>query len=690
MRRAWPVVLTLLAASLLTGAQPAAAAPPPAHQQAERGPVVVVGVPDLRWQDVAPGTTPTLWRLAGRSSLATMTDRSGESDTRRAAGWVSLNTGTRARADVPPATVPDPTDPAQLQALRAANAGAAYRAQIGALGDALRRAGLVVDAVGGRGAALGAMAGDGTAGARSPSVAAALADAGADVVVVELPQLYAAGRQDPRTVRTALRAVDAAVGRLLPALPANASLLLAGVSEGMTGPAHLHVAMASGPSFGTGALTSASTGRNGVVQLIDMAPTVLSLAGVPAPSSMPGAPWQATPDSGISTAREIAGFVELDERSVLVRAATPTYSTVVAVTALLFVLITLIAWRRGRIRLLRPLGAVVAAVPLAGYLMQLVPWWRIGSWPQLPLTFGIATAVGLGAAATPWARRSHWGTPAVLGAVTIVVFTADAATGSPLSLDAPFADNPLIAGRFHGIGNVAFALLGAATLVLSAAAAAGRASRPATLTVCGLGAFAVVVDGLPALGDDFGGVLALVPAVGVLAIVVGRIRVSGWYVLAVGGITVLSAGAFALYDFSRPPAQRTHIGRFLAQLGDGAAGTVVTRKIHSVLGSFSGGWPRWLVLGWIVLALAAWSWQRRGRLRPPADVDLRTTRGLLLALVALAVLGGAVNDSGLSITAFVFYFAAPLLVPLLEPTGASPPMPSPDPRGVGQVVGGGA
>jgi hypothetical protein len=335
--------------------------------------------------------------------------------------------------------------------------------------------------------------------------------------------------------------------------------------------------------------------------------------------------------------------------------------------------------------MLRPLGAVVAAVPLAGYLIQLVPWWRAGSWPQLPLTAAVATVLGLAAAFTPWARRNRWGAAALLGATTMAVLALDAATGSPLSLDAPFADNPIIAGRFHGLGNVAFALLGAATLVLSAAVAAERTPRRAAVAVCALGAVAVAVDGLPSLGDDFGGVLALLPAVAVLAIVVARIRVAIWHVVAVVSITVLITAAFALYDFSRPPERRTHLGRFVAQVDSGAATTVVNRKLNTSLGTFSAGWPRWIVLGWVVLALAAWLAHRQGRLRVPAGVDTRAAGGLLAALATLAVVGAAVNDSGLEITAFTFYFAAPLLAPLLEPGGASPPRSAPEPHTVGRV-----
>ena len=677
----WAVILACLTLAMI--ASPASAAPRddqatgPAH-----GPVVLVGVPDLRWQDVDPVVTPTLWRLAGRSSIAALTDRSGERFASRAAGWVTVNTGSRAVAGVDPRTVPDTAVPEQLDALRAANRSARYEAQVGALGDALHGAGLAVAAVGGPGAALGGMAGDGTVDVRAPSVAAALGRA--DVVIVELPQLYDVGREDAGRVRDARAAIDDAVRTVVLELPENASLLVAGVSDVAGGPESLHVAMATGPSFGAGQLTSASTGRAGVVQLIDVAPTVLGLTGVPVPSAMLGVHWRADPGPDVSTAHRVSAFVELDRRSVTALDAVRWYYPAVVGTALLYVAAVVIGWTRRRARFLRPLGAVVAAVPVASYLVQLVPWWRVGAWTLAPLTVGLAAALGLAATFGPWGQRNRWHTAAVVAAVTAVVIVADAATGSPLSLDGPFADNPIIAGRFHGIGNVAFALLGAGTLIVSAAVAAGRDARRAAPAVFGLGAVAVAVDGLPALGDDLGGVLALLPAVAVLGLVVAKVRLSGRHVLVVTAATVLTTAGFALYDYSRPPLLRTHLGRFIGQIADGSAGSVVSRKLDSSLATFTNGWPRWIVVGWVLLALAAYVGHRRERLRVVASVDRRTAGGLLAALVVLGVLGAALNDSGLEIIAFTFYLAAPLLVPLLEPVPEAPPA-SPPPREVGSA-----
>jgi hypothetical protein len=660
---------------------PSASAAPVDQPAAAPGPVLVVGVPDLRWQDVDPTASPTLWRLAGRSSVAAMTDDSGEGVARRAAGWLTLNTGSRAVADVAPGTVPDAGAPDQLQALRAANRSARYAADVGALGDAVHRAGFSVAAVGGPGATLGAMTSDGTVDSLTGSVGAALEHA--HVLVVELPQLYEVGRQDAGAVHGALTAIDNGVATVLRALPEGASLLVAGVSDAASGPPHLHVAMATGPSFGTGLLTSASTGRPGVVQLIDVAPTVVRLAGAEAPSSMLGVQWRTVPDSGARTAEHVSAFVGLDRRSVSEIDAERWYYPAVAWLGLLYVAATVTAWARRRAHLLRPLGAVVASVPVGSFLAQLVPWWRAGTWLLLALTAGVAVALGAAAAYGPWTRQGHWRTAGFVGAVTAAVIVADACTGSALSLDAPFGDNPIIAGRFHGIGNVAFALLGAGTLVLSAAVATGLRARRASAAAFGSGAVAVAVDGHPALGDDFGGVLALLPAVAVLGLVVSRVRISGRHAVAVLAATVATTAAFALYDYTRPPSQRTHLGRFIGQIADGSAGSVMARKLDSSLASFTNGWHRWLVVGWLVLALAAYVGHRLGWMRLPAAVDHRTAGGLLAALLVLAVLGSGLNDSGLAITAFTFYVAAPLLAPMLEPVPGAPSSPPRD-RTVGR------
>ena len=84
--------------------------------------------------------------------------------------------------------------------------------------------------------------------------------------------------------------------------------------------------------------------------------------------------------------------------------------------------------------------------------------------------------------------------------------------GAPLQLNAVFGYSPTVAGRFAGYGNLAFAELAAASIMLAAlarpaasAVVGGSGRRPAVLSL------AVVVDGAPFWGSDVGGVLTLVP-----------------------------------------------------------------------------------------------------------------------------------------------------------------------------------
>jgi hypothetical protein len=105
---------------------------------------------------------------------------------------------------------------------------------------------------------------------------------------------------------------------------------------------------------------------------------------------------------------------------------------------------------------------------------------------------------------------------------------------------------------------------------------------------------------------------------------------------------------------------RTHLGRFVQQVLDGEAGTVVARKAAANLRILVGG-PLPLLL--VVAALAAaWLVRPGGLLRGgalPTAAPAALRPGLTAAALALAI-GTVVNDSGVAVPAA----AAAVLVPL--------------------------
>src|SRR6185436_7448963 len=81
---------------------------------------------------------------------------------------------------------------------------------------------------------------------------------------------------------TLVEQADATLARVVAARPDRSLLLVAGVSD-TDRTSRLHVAIAEGPGWNGGWLTSAGTGRQGYLQLIDLAPTVLATLNRAAP-----------------------------------------------------------------------------------------------------------------------------------------------------------------------------------------------------------------------------------------------------------------------------------------------------------------------------------------------------------------------------------------------------------------------
>ena len=539
---------------------------------------------------------------------------------------------------------------------------------------------------------------------------------GCSVSLVSLDQLTRAGSPgadrtddgtDPLPRAGGLERIDEEVGRLRAAvaeLPGDSLVLLAGISEVNDGRPQLHVGIASGPGFDTGGwLSSASTGRAPYVQLIDLAPTALRALGQDVPASMNGQPLRATADRP-PLAEAVTDLERMNvAATVHHRNVGNFFWLVVGVGAATVALgLVVLGLRRGgaarsaRLRgapgALRVLCLAVAALPVATYLAGLVPWERTGSpLPSLVLTVlgavGLVTAVAL---LGPW-RRARLGPPLVVLAVTLAALVGDVLTGSTLELNGLLGYDAIVAGRFTGYGNLSFGLLSVSALLLTAAAATalGRRAAPerrrrvVAAVVLAAGVLTVGVIGAPALGRDFGGVLASLPGFLLLAMLLTGVRVTVVRLAAILAAAVLAVGSIAVLDWSGPPGERSHLGRFVEQVLTGEAWTVVSRKAQANLDILLGSPLAWMLP--VALVAAVWLVRPGGLLRsadgdapgglPGADAAVLRA-GLLAGALSLA-LGAAVNDSGVALPAT----AAALLVPLLVWLAAAP---RPDAPGKGE------
>lgn len=502
--------------------------------------VVVVGVAGLRWDDLDPGRTPTLARLARAGSVGALSVRAAPEVTCPGEGWLTLGAGTSAALEDPRRTDPAagcgargvppvlrqgdgavvPTFPLYRRLDDTLRSGV----RLGLLGHGAR----CVSAVG-PGAALGGADPSGRVTAYAPGLPPdprpvlarcplALVDLGA------LPDV--AGRE------AAVARVDRALARVDAARPAGALLLVAGVAETTARTPRLHVVVAEGPGFRGGWLRAPSTGRTPYVQLVDVAPTALALLGRPVPQGMAGRPL--TGGAAGRPGSWQAVLIDADRAAADQRRAVGPFFTLLGIALAVTSAVAVFVLRRTVPPRSMPWAAraagfaccVVAVVPGATFLADLVP-----GRPGLVATVVLVTAALMAAAVVAAYRR--WGPTAALGTlggVTAAVVVADLCTGARLQLDSLLGYNPLMAVRFAGIGNLAFAVFGVSAVLLAAALAAGRSRWTAVGIVGCVAGVAVAIDGAPALGSDVGGVLTLVAAFAVLALGVARVPLTPLHV----------------------------------------------------------------------------------------------------------------------------------------------------------------
>ncbi|WP_454728444.1 hypothetical protein [Cellulosimicrobium protaetiae] len=677
-------------------------------------PVVLVAVAGLYWSDVSPTATPTLWSMIRTGSVASL----GVGRTTCATdAWLTLSAGQMVTSSPPAAEEPAATPPADAEApttgcpplpapattASGATAPEAQPADVpgwatltapseeeataptthhapGTTATRLAETGVCTTAVG-PGAAV--MLADASGHVeRYASALAALPEGGlgaCDVTVVDQGEIVdsSSGRGQ------SLDALDEALSRVMDEVDRGTRVLVAGVPAGPVGEPGLPVVVDWRKGEPTSRwLHSPSTQKDGIVQLVDLTATVVDEAGG-STEGLDGAPLSL----GEVRRMDVARTVENRQYLNVLTSTIPTLYPVLVglLVATLVVALGGALWvrraaaRRGLpprpgpagLRVLSAVLMVAAAAPVAASLASLSRWW-VWSAPAPALTLALAvSAVAVALVAWVVSRllpRRPWALPTALAGVTWLVLTVDGATGTTLQ-QASLLGTSAVAGftRFYGFNNVTFAVYAVAGLVLagglaSAALARGRRRLAAWLVVA-VGAVTVVIDGWPAFGADFGGILALVPAFAVLALLVGRVRITWLRALVVAGLTVLVVAVVAVVDWLLPGGS-SHLGGFVQTVVDGAALEVIGRKAVGAwrtVAQPAGAAAAVLV---VLVALAA---LRPARFRLPevarAYERWPLLRELVIALVVVAGVGSVLNDSGVIIGVMVVVVATAMVVP---------------------------
>jgi hypothetical protein len=480
--------------------------------------------------------------------------------------------------------------------------------------------------------------------------------------------------RDKAIKRQSLHWTDDLVGRLMRQVDPNHDAVVVVGPTPNEDVRTLTITAVRAPHTQAGYLRSPTTQRVGYVQLIDIAPTVLQMLDIKRPVSMRGRPVEDKPTGDTWVQRRDTMFdadAATNFRGDIVY--TVAYIWAIAVGFLAFGVVLLLAGMSGlwadRIRRVIPLYAcsVLAYVPVV-FLARLLPFHDYGILPYVVFLFAASIAVG---ALYLVLGRSDPADPLILALTVIAgVLVIDVVFGSNLLFNSGFGSSPEIAGRFIGFGNIGYAALGAAAVLLAGLVARRVGGREGAWIGIGILGVALIADGAPFWGADVGGVLSMVPAFALTALLLLGIPVRRRNVVYAFLVTVLAAAVATGLDVLRPPAKRTHLGRLVEQIHDegfSAFTKVVERKLHMNLESLGHShWRPMAVLGVLFIAYLLFRGSRQLRVLTAENPELRTA---LIGFTILAVLGYALNDSGILIPAVMLAILSAALAYLIFPGG---------------------
>ncbi|WP_240780102.1 hypothetical protein, partial [Nonomuraea zeae] len=152
--------------------------------------------------------------------------------------------------------------------------------------------------------------------------------------------------------QAAVSRADQQISALISKLPPDTTILVAGISD-VTPNAHLHVAIATGPSptgepYPHGHLTATSTRQDGLVTITDLTATAIQLLGLPATRDVVGRTWQPGGPAPATPADTVTELADGDLASQVLREVRGPFFTVLVTLQLLFYALSALALRRRR------------------------------------------------------------------------------------------------------------------------------------------------------------------------------------------------------------------------------------------------------------------------------------------------------------------------------------------------------
>lgn len=462
----------------------------------------------------------------------------------------------------------------------------------------------------------------------------------------------------------ALTAADKLIGQLLPMINNRTMLMVvAPLPPGkdlQEGKRMAPVLIAGGNIPSGSLLTSPTTRHPGLVVNYDLAPTILAHLGIAKPGQMIGMPVTGT----VALQAPVAAIEEFQRLANAHRIKPVVLSTFLGYTATLLTafLAALYLQSRWLFRQLKRWLFSLLVAPAAMLLISLTGVQTLKAHILLLILFTAGATFLLELVKDTLSRLF------VLAGITYFVLVLSIFGQSGILERSALGYDPVLGGRFYGIGNEYMAVLVACTIWLLAGMARflpfGRGARATAVTLFSL--FTIYLLAAPGLGTNAGGTLAAATGFFFLAYELFKPRVKIIFVLVTG--LVLGLLLLAVVNMTVDPVNQSHIGRALAAMGRGDYLSIINSAGHKLAANWYlirfSGWTRIVTL--MLVCLGILYWRHKRDLQRMVDKQL-PAQYALKGITVSAMTALAFNDSGLIAAAIlVLFLAVPLSVLFID------------------------
>jgi hypothetical protein len=424
----------------------------------------------------------------------------------------------------------------------------------------------------------------------------------------------------------------------------------------------------SGAGINNGFVTSASTRRTGIVTNLDIAAAILEFFGIQPLHGQGGASISTIETKGAlqEIIRLNHSLVDLfNQRGRLIRA-----HVLIQIFALAAATFVILLNKKKGFYWINWLFIFIMLIPLSYMLMT--PFQQGILWVSALTVIGISLLL---ATAVLWLFRNAVERIAAASLMIVLVILIDQWTNANLIKWSPMGYDVISGARFYGIGNEYMGVL-----VGAASTSAGALTQILEKRKCSAGwlaislhAMVLLTIALPWLGANLGGASASFTAFGYWLILANRWRFNVKTIAAYATIFVLMVVGLFVFDSLRQPDVQSHMGQTAQLVSQGGLIELVDiayRKISMNLRLF--GYTIWTNLVLVsLLSVGILFYRPVGILKDVINKYRAATNGIAAATAgSLAAL--VANDSGVVAAATsMAYVVFPLILLVTERLGES-------------------